>query len=72
MPIVLLLPMKNTKKNTTKFRDNKYPFMSTQIGGSFKMANVLGANTFKKLRALGLSYSQFQLASGKILAVRTA
>ena len=55
-----------------KFRDNKYPFMTTPIGGSFKMAAIFGANTIKKLKALGIKYSQHKMASGKILAVRTA
>jgi hypothetical protein len=55
-----------------KFRDNKYPFMTTPIGGSFKMVALMGAPTFKKLKALGLSYSQHKMSNGKILAVRTA
>ena len=60
------------KKTTIKFRDNKYPFMTTPIGGSFKMVSIMGVNTFRKLQTLGMKYSQFKLASGKILAVRTA
>jgi hypothetical protein len=54
------------------FRDNKYPFMATPVGGSFKMKAVIGATTFNKLRTLGMRFSQHKLQGGKILAVRTA
>jgi hypothetical protein len=60
------------KKTTIKFRDNKYPFMTTLIGGTFKMNALMGVNTFRKLKALGMRYSQHKMANGKILAVRTA
>lgn len=54
------------------FRDNKYPFMTTPVGGSFKMKAIFGAITLNKIRTLGMRYSQHKLQSGKILAVRTA
>jgi len=67
--------MKNTKTVYTvienTFRDNKYPFMSTPVGGSFKMKSGFGSSTYQKLLALGLNYSQHKLAGGKTLAVRT-
>ena len=68
--------MKHTKTiyTVTKhtFRDNKYPFMTTPVGGSFKMKTVFGATTLNKIRTLGMNFSQHKLHGGKILAVRTA
>lgn len=68
--------MKNTKTVYTvvqsTFRDNKYPFMSTPIGGTFKMKSPFGATTLRKIRTLGMNFSQHKLSCGKILAVRNA
>jgi hypothetical protein len=52
-------------------RPEKYPWTSTPVGGSFMMKNIYGANTYKKLRKLGLQYKQHKTARG-ILAIRVA